>query len=213
MRRLFLYAFLISLLGSLPVGTLNVSVAGLTIHHGWIAPIEFSVTAILVETLLVRVAVMAAKKLDNLRRFHRVFAATTCVLLLLFAWTSLKAATGTQRFGASLPFADRNPWVSGFLLSTINPLHLPFWLGWSAVLRSKKILTDTAGAYNVFVIAIGLGTATAFLLYGVAGRILIGFFEQRQVVLNGIVGLAFLTTACIHAYKLIFLQKPDARLP
>jgi threonine/homoserine/homoserine lactone efflux protein len=65
------------------------------------------------------------------------------------------------------------PFLGGLLLGALNPLHLPFWLGWTAVLRAKNILGGGRREYHLFSAAIGAGTALAFLAYGLAGHVLL----------------------------------------
>ena len=195
------WAISISFLGSLPLGTLNVSVANYAFRHEPGAAIGFSAAAIFVEMALVRVALAAVRRLERLTRFFRFFNVLTCVILLLLAGNSLLAAWQMKAFRAGLPVTFLNPIVSGFILSLTNPLHLPFWMGWTALLRSKKILDDRPGSYNVYVLAIGLGTGAAFLLYGVAGGNLIEQLGNRQVLLNWIVGIALLVTAVAQAAR------------
>ncbi|GGB12583.1 LysE family transporter [Puia dinghuensis] len=192
---LFCWAMAISFVGTLPLGTLNLSVANYAFRHDASGAIGFSVAAISVEMLLVRVALVAIKRLERLTNFFRVFGILTSIILLILAFNSLVAAWQMQTFRAGLPFTLLNPMISGFLLSLTNPLHLPFWLGWTAFLRSKKILTDRSGSYNLYIIAIGAGTSAAFCIYGLAGGYLIQLLGSKQVLLNWIVGIALLITA------------------
>ena len=137
-----------------------------------------------------------------------VFSILTSLILLALAFSSLLAACQMQMFRASLPFSTLNPVLSGLLLSLINPLHLPFWMGWTAVLKSKKVLDDRRRSYRTFILAIGTGTSLAFCIYGTAGRFLIHLLGSRQVLLNWIVGIALLITALAQLYK-TFFKKPD----
>lgn len=202
--KLFFSAITISFLGSLPLGTLNLSVAGYAFRHDWPGAVAFGIAAILVEMIFVRVAGVAIRRLERLTHFLRFFNIFTCVILLILAIKSLQAASQMQAFRVVAPFPFLNSWLSGLVLSATNPLHLPFWMGWTAVLRSKQILVDRPSANNIFVTAIGLGTAAAFTLYALAGSYLIQLLGSRQSLLNGLVGLALLITAFIQAYKIIF---------
>jgi len=154
--------------------------------------------------LLVRVALLAIRRLERLTHFFKVFNVLTCGVLLFLASNSLLAAWQMEAFRATVPFPSVNPWIAGFVLSLTNPLHLPFWMGWTAILRSKKILGDGAWQYNTFIAAIGLGTATAFALYALAGGYLIRLLGSRQVLLNWVVGIALLVTAITQIYKTFF---------
>jgi threonine/homoserine/homoserine lactone efflux protein len=173
--KLFYWVFLISFLGSLPVGTLNVTAASLFINNGLTPALEFAIGAILVEVVLVRIAIAAVRKLERLRRLYKFFGGLSCILLLVLAFISLKMAFQMQKFQTLVPFATQRPLLSGILLSSLNPLHLPFWMGWTAVLRSRKIFSHSAGSYHVYMLGIGLGTFLAFVSYGLLGDLLIDF--------------------------------------
>jgi threonine/homoserine/homoserine lactone efflux protein len=128
------------------------------------------------------------------------------VVLLLLAFNSLNAASQGLVFRAELPFTDLSPVLLGLLLSIINPFHVPFWIGWTAVLKSKHVLNDNRGAHNFYVLAIGLGTALAFLVYALAGRFLVDHLQKQHVLLNWIIGIALLITALVQFYRGFFMQ-------
>jgi LysE type translocator len=200
--RLYGYAVLISFTGSLPVGTLNVGVANLVIARHAGAAILFGLGALLVEVGLVRVALVTVKHLDGIKRLSRWFQLLACIMILVFAYASLESAWHGQKARTAGPVIGDRPFVSGVVLSLLNPLHLPFWMGWTAVLRSRGLLTDAPREYNVYVTAIGMGTGAAFLAYGIAGHLLIAVLGANQSLLNGLVGGALLVTGLIRAGKI-----------
>ncbi len=198
-KRIFFWGLMISFSGSLPVGTLNVSVVNLIIHQGLSAAMQFAFAAILAEVLIVRVALAAVKKLDH---FSHYFHIISILVIFLLAFISLKAAFQMQPAGSVLPFTGQWPFAAGFLISVINPLHLPFWMGWTVALRSKEILQDSTVTCNIYVIAIGAGTALAFLVYGLAGNLLIDVLRSQQYLLNWLIAAALLFTGLLQIYRL-----------
>src|ERR1700722_7767055 len=206
--RLFFWAFFISFTGSLPVGTLNVSVADLSINMGGAAALQFGIGAMLVEVLVVRIALVTIRKLEGLHRLLWFFKILTCTIILFVAVISLEAAWHMRKPGVAIPFAGHMPFVSGLLLSLINPLHLPFWMGWTAALKSRKMLTDSKRDYNLFVLAIGAGTSLAFFAYGVVGTLLIMFLRMNQNIFNWLVGLALLVTGLVQLWQLFVTLGP-----
>jgi threonine/homoserine/homoserine lactone efflux protein len=205
--KLFFWVLMISFLGSLPVGTLNVTVASLVINKGIIQAVEFALGAIFVEVVLVRIAIAAVQKLERLKYLYKFFSALTCIVLFLFAWISFRAAFEMHKFETALPFTSQRPFLSGVFLSLINPLHLPFWLGWTAVLKSKKIFWDSKATYNIYVIGIGLGTSIAFFTYAILGNLLIDFLKEKQTILNWIIGIALLGTGLLQLYRSFIKEK------
>lgn len=204
--RLVVWAMAISFTGSLPLGTLNLTVANFSFADDLPGTVMFSVAAIFVEMLLVRIALMAVRQLEKLKRLVWYFNLIAGVVLLLLAFNSLIAAWQKLEFRAELPFTDLPPFVMGLLLSVINPLHVPFWIGWTAVLKSKHVLDDGHHSHNIYVLAIGGGTAIAFVIYALAGRFLINHLLQQHVLLNWVVGIVLLLTAVIQFYKAFFVQ-------
>ena len=200
--RLGAYAFLISFAGTLPVGTLNVSVTNLVIGGDVKAAFLFGLGAILVEVGMVRIALVIVQRLEGMGRLLGWFRVLACMIILLLAFISLEAAWHMRKPGVVIPFTGHAPFVSGVILSLLNPLHLPFWMGWTAVLRRKGMLSDTGNEYNVYVIAIGMGTSVAFVLYGVTGHLLILFLQMNQYLFNWLVGAVLLVTGLIQLWKL-----------
>jgi hypothetical protein len=207
--KLVFSAMAISFMGSLPLGTLNVSVANYAFHHDIAGAIRFSLAAIVVEVLLVRIALVAVRWLERLRRFYPLFGLLTITTLVVLAFNALLGANNRHEFGP-LPFTTLAPEMAGLLFSVINPLHLPFWMGWTAVLKSRNVLNNESSSYNTFVIAIGVGTAGAFTIYAIAGRFLIGLLGRQQFLLNYLIGVSLLITASLLLYKMFF--KPQISL-
>jgi threonine/homoserine/homoserine lactone efflux protein len=96
----------------------------------------------------------------------------------------------------------------GFLMSCLNPMQIPFWFGWSAVLFSKNILRPGFWNYNAYLIGIGAGTFLGQSVFIFGGRLLINQLDAGQKLLNWIIGIVFLITAIIQFLKIIF--KKDA---
>jgi hypothetical protein len=201
--RLGAYAFFISFTGTLPIGTLNVSVTNLVIDGNVPAAFLFGLGAILVEVGMVRVALVIVKRLERMNRLLGWFRVLACLVILLLAFVSLEAAWHMRKAGAAIPFTGHAPFISGLVLSLLNPLHLPFWMGWTAVLRTKGLISDTRNEYNVYVTAIGVGTGMAFLLYGVAGFWLILFLQMNQNLFNWLMGTALLISGLVQLWKML----------
>lgn len=205
--KIFLWAFGISFLGSLPLGTLNVTVTNLVVNEGVDDAVKFATAAVCIEMVMVRIAVVTINKLEKHQKLFRLFSCITCLILLVLAITSLSAAIKKENFEAALPLTKKDPVLSGLLLSILNPLHLPFWIGWTAVLKARKILPSEPGAYNVYIAGIGAGTLSAFVIYALAGSLLINMLKDQQYLLNWFVGITLLVTALIILYK-TFRRQP-----
>lgn len=201
--KLFSAAFGVSFLGSLPVGTLTASVTSYVLNDNIWGAIEFGIAAILIETIVVRLALVIVDRLTRYTRLFRVLSAVMCVAILVLAYNTLKAAFHMRGFSDVLPLVGFNPFFSGMVLSLLNPMHLPFWMGWTAVLKKREILQRSTKSYNIYIAAIGTGTALCFVIYGIIGNLLTGIFKQQHNFINWVLGATLLFTGLLLAYKLI----------
>jgi threonine/homoserine/homoserine lactone efflux protein len=207
--RLFFVAFSISFIGALPIGTLNTNVADYALNNNFRGAIEFGFAAILVEVVLVRLALVLLEKLEKLKKLIKLLSILACIVIFFLAYKALTAAFHMMNFQDSLPLLSMKPFYSGLALSLLNPLHLPFWMGWTAVLKSRNVLDTDARSYNIYIAAIGLGTCISFIIYGFAGNLLMNTLKAEHNIINWILGCTLLLTGCIQTYKLI---KPKKQL-
>jgi threonine/homoserine/homoserine lactone efflux protein len=199
--KLFGWTAAVSFAGSLPLGTLNLTVAHYASQQGALDALYFSIAAITVEAFFTRLAVRTIGQLEKQSHFFRFLDIGTTLLLLLLAGSHLAAAWRMQPFHTALALPHWPPFLSGLVLSAINPLHLPFWMGWAALFRTKNILGHNPPSRTIFILAAGAGTALAFAGYGLAGARLIPFLGARQSLLNGIIGIVLLITAAAQLRK------------
>ena len=201
--KLFLAAFGVSFAGSLPPGTLNVSVAGLAANSSIVNATSFALGAVLIEVLLVRLALVALNKMKWYKKYAQRFRLFSTFLLVLFGCFSIAAGIQMRSFNVSVPVVNNWPFMAGVVLSLFNPLHLPFWLGWSAVFKAKNLLKDDNGLYNIYVLAIGLGTMLAFASYALGGKTLVHAISDRQYLLNWAVGIVLISIAVADVARMI----------
>ncbi|HEY4335335.1 MAG TPA: hypothetical protein VGM89_05545 [Puia sp.] len=174
-HKLFWSVAAISFAGSLPPGILNTGVAGLVAGAGPLAAIAFGLGAILAEMTIVRLAHAGTARRAIAPKFPRWLAIG--LSLALISWTLLHASKNP----APSQYAQY-PFLAGLLLSTLNPLHLPFWLGWTVVLKGRNLLAGATIEYHLFALAIGAGTTLAFLAYGTAGHFILQWWQTGSSI-------------------------------
>src|SRR6266496_5017646 len=201
--RVFFWGMLISFLGSLPLGTMNVTVTQISVQKGIADGFAFAVGSMIIEVIIVRIALVAMKWLAKQHKLFRLLEYITTSIILFLAVASFVAAYKMTGFVSSLPIQTLRPFWTGSLLSLTNPLHIPFWLGWSTVLINKNILQTSFSQYNWYVIGIGLSTVLGFMVFIYAGNYLVLQIQQHQTILNCIIGIVLLTTATIQVMKMI----------
>lgn len=206
--KIFLTGMLVSFLGSLPLGTLNIAAMQISISNGVVAAMLFSVGSLIAEIIYVRISLVA---MDWVRKQEKILKALEWVTFLIVA-----TLAAFSFYAALHPKVESNivldsplpKIVLGFIMSAVNPVQIPFWFGWSTVLFSKKILLPRNDHYNIYIIGIGLGTFMGNALFIFGGLLIANSINNNQHILNWVIGGIFALTAVIQLWKI--LRKKDA---
>lgn len=196
---------LISFLGSLPLGTVNVTATNISIKSGTTAATFFSAGCWVIETICLCIVLIAMEWVRRKQKIFRTFKWLTALLILALAAGSFEAAYQMRSFGNNV-FTEYNihPLLLGLLLSTLNPLHIPFWFGWSTVLMNKNILIPGKKNYFVYVAGISIGTFAGFDVFIYGGNYLVQKLHDNQNIINWVIGVILLLTALIQFYKMLY---------
>jgi threonine/homoserine/homoserine lactone efflux protein len=210
--RIFGWGLLISFLGSLPLGTLNVAAMQLGIYESITNALLFSFGSLLVEMVYVRISLVGINWIQKQQRLMDIMQWITFGIIVALACFSFYAAMQTPADANTAginPYADIN--VNRFLLGmglcAINPVQIPFWFGWSTVLFSKKILEPVNKQYNFYIVGIGLGTLAGNCIFIFGGKWLVANIANSQQYLNWVIGGIFAVTALISLYKILRKKK------
>src|SRR4051794_36699258 len=101
--RIFSYGFIISFLGLLPLGMMNVTVTHIALTSGVMAGLRFTAGAIVVELIYVAISLSAMELLLKLHGFFRIFEWLTMILLFALSITSFRAAINMRGFDVPIP--------------------------------------------------------------------------------------------------------------
>ncbi|MGB3006195.1 MAG: LysE family transporter [Chitinophagaceae bacterium] len=199
---------LVSFIGSLPLGTLNIAAMQISVSNGITAAILFSAGSLLVEIIYVRISLVA---MDWIRKQERILKAlewVTLVIVLALALSSFYAALHPHVKKNIVLDSPLPKFVLGLVMSAVNPVQIPFWFGWSTVLFSKKVLLPRQDHYNFYIIGIGIGTFIGNCIFIFGGLIIANKINNNQDVLNWVIGGIFTVTALIQLWKII--KKKDS---
>ena len=210
LMKVFWWGAVISFLGSLPLGVLNVTATQLSVDNGIYAAFLFAVGAMIVELIYVFITLRAMDWVSKKIKLFRLFEWITTFLILALAINSLIAAVNMQKISSVVPAEAAHSFLSGMMLSAINPLHIIFWFGWSTILIEKKILQTSKTSYNIYTAGIGLGTIAGFAVFIYGGSYIIHQLLFNQTLINWIIGIVLLITAFIQVYKI--RRRPLAKL-
>lgn len=200
--KIFFTGMLVSFIGSLPLGTLNIAAMQISVSDGITAAMLFSIGSLLVEIIYVRISLVA---MDWIRKQEKVLKAlewVTLVIVLALAVSSFYAALhpGVSKnvvLSSTLP-----KFILGIVMCAVNPVQIPFWFGWSTVLFTKKVLLPRNDHYNSYIVGIGIGTFIGNCIFIFGGQLIANKINNNQHILNWVIGGIFALTALIQAWKM-----------
>jgi len=193
----------ISFLGTLPMGTLNLSALQISVADGIRPALYFSIGALLVEIAYVRLTLVAMGWFRKNKKLLLGMEWITLVIILALAASSFYTAANPEvRANPILSNTIHRFWL-GAGMSAINPLQIPFWFGWSTVLAAKGVLTRESGHYIPYVSGIGFGTLIGHGVFIFGGQLLVDTLNARQDIIHWVIGGVFLATAIIQWLKMV----------
>ncbi|MEO7924919.1 MAG: LysE family transporter [Chitinophagaceae bacterium] len=206
--KIFFTGMLVSFLGSLPLGTLNIAAMQISVSDGVSDAMLFSAGSLLVEIIYVRISLVA---MDWIRKQEKVLKAlewVTLVIVVALAISSFYAALhpGVQKnivLSSALPKI-----LLGMVMCAVNPVQIPFWFGWSTVLFTKKVLLPRNDHYNFYILGIGVGTFAGNCIFIFGGLLIANKISNNQHILNWVIGGIFAITAILQLWRI--LKKKDA---
>jgi threonine/homoserine/homoserine lactone efflux protein len=204
--KVFLWGMLISFLGSLPLGTLNVAAMQIGIQESIPHAIWFSLGSLFVEMIYVRLSLIGIDWVRKQYKLMRLMEWITLGIIVALAVGSfvaaLKSGHGSHAKNGFLEISMHR-FLLGMLMCAINPVQIPFWFGWSTVLFTKNILEPKSTNYNLYILGIGLGTLSGNCVFVFGGKWMVDRIANSQQYLNWVIGGIFTVTALIQLIKIL----------
>jgi threonine/homoserine/homoserine lactone efflux protein len=204
----FCWGLLISFLGSLPLGTLNVAAMQIGIQESVYHAMLFSFGSLLVEMIYVRISLLG---IDWVRKQARLMRIMEWITLLIIAALAVGSFLAALKDGVDeknfLLNNNLHRFVLGMMMCAINPVQIPFWFGWSTVLFTKKILEPVNSQYNFYIIGIGTGTLMGNAVFIFGGKYMVSKIANSEHYLNWVLGSIFAITALIQLWKMMRKKK------
>ena len=208
LQKIFFTGMLVSFLGSLPLGTLNIAAMQISISDGVLSAILFSMGSLLSEVIYVRLSLVAMDWIRKQEKLFRILEWVTLAIVIALAVSSFYGATHPAQNKNVILSSELPKFILGFVMSAVNPVQIPFWFGWSTVLFTKKILLPRSDHYNAYIVGIGLGTLFGNCVFIFGGLLIATKINTNQDILNWVIGGIFAVTALIQIWKMI--KKKDA---
>lgn len=202
-KKAFLLGFLISFIGSLPLGYLNVIGLQILIEQGHMAIAFFILGIIAVEFIVLKIVSFGAKWLVKQHKLLLAIDIFTILFFLSIAWFFISNSNNDKTSSLSQLHLIKYPFVLGILLNGLNAIQWPYWSGVYIYVFRTKTLKTTQKANYLFIIGALIGTGIGMLLFAYAGQFILieNDIELRQY-LNPALAVIFFILATIQISKL-----------
>jgi len=210
--RIFFWGMMVSFLGSLPLGTLNVAAMQISVQESITNAMYFSLGSLLTEMVYVRISLVGINWIRKQKVLFKWLEWITLAIVIALATGSFIAAT--HHHEAKNVFLNNNMhrFLLGLAMSAVSPMQIPFWFGWSTVLFTKGILQPKNSNYNLYIVGIGLGTLMGNCVFIFGGKYIVEKLNANQNILNWVIGGIFALTAIIQLIKILFHKDPAQKL-
>jgi threonine/homoserine/homoserine lactone efflux protein len=212
LSRVFFWGMMVSFLGSLPLGTLNVAAMQISVQEGVRHAINFSLGSLLTEMIYVRISLVGINWVRKQKTLFKWLEWITLAIVVALAVGSFIAATKEHHAKNIMLNNNMHRFWLGLFMSAISPMQIPFWFGWSTVLFTKKILIPDNMHYNLYIVGIGLGTLMGNCVFIFGGKYIVEKLNTNQHILNWVIGGIFALTAVIQLIKIIFHKDAAEKL-
>lgn len=159
-----LVGFLVSFIGSIPLGYLNIIGFHIYTKLGIEDLILYLVGVVFVEGFVIYFTLVFANRLVNNIKVMRIIDVFGIFFLLLLAYAfyshSNQTATDSSYFEKYMTYS---PFLIGLILSSLNFLQLPFWTGWNLYLINGNYITSKNTLKLYYVAGTVVGTFTGMM--------------------------------------------------
>jgi threonine/homoserine/homoserine lactone efflux protein len=158
----FFLAFAFSFLGSIPPGTLNLTILRLGMERKMNVAFRFALAAALIEYPYAWIALLFEDWITSSPVIVNNFTLISALVMTTLGILTLRSAT---RATPDAQPVRESGFRKGLVLSILNPLALPFWIGITAYLKGQGwiSLSNTAEVHS-YLLGISVGAFVLLIL-------------------------------------------------
>jgi threonine/homoserine/homoserine lactone efflux protein len=185
----FVIGFAFSFVGSIPPGTINLTIVQLGLENKIKVAWRFAIAASVMEYPYAWLAVEFAGMITSSPLLIENMQLITAIVMTVLGVVTLWSSNKPTKFSTKL---SESGYRRGIILSILNPLAIPFWVGATAYLVSLKwIDISTPLRLHSYLLAICLGTFVILMLLTYLAKKVVSKFEQNPWI-NRIPGIALI---------------------
>lgn len=153
--------FLVSFLGSLPFGYLNLIGFQVYIEKGFESLIFYLLGVITVESVVIYGTLIFAAKLNSNRKLLQFIEAFAIVFLFLLAYLFYaQSQNEVSQENYLSNYLTYSAFVIGLICNGLNFMQIPFWLSWNLYVVNKKYIDVHKKSQPYYVLGTLIGSFT-----------------------------------------------------
>lgn len=202
----FLAGLVVSFIGSIPLGYLNVIGCNIYMDDGSLHLLFYILGVIAIEGIVIAVTLSFAKWLIQQKNLIFWLELTT-VLFLIFLAGNFYFATESTTESNIVTHSGKNIsgiFIFGAVMSALNVVQLPFWAGWNIYLLDNGYIQEGKLSSSLYLIGALSGTMAAMIVLALvvseASTITPPFLEGKMHLLLPIL---FLSLAAVQVFKMV----------
>ena len=157
--------FLVSFIGSIPLGYLNV--VGYEVYQtfGLNETIFYLLGVIIIEFFVIFITLLFANQLIANKKLLKYIEAFSIIFMFLLAYIFYSSATKDVSTQTILEkYVHYSPFVVGLILSVLNFIQIPFWTSWNLYLLNGNYIEIAKSRRYFYVFGTIIGTFSGMLV-------------------------------------------------
>ncbi len=197
--QVFFIAFIISLLGSIPPGTINITAMKMGILGMTRAAYFLILGATIVEFFYASLVLKFQQFLSRNIEFTHHFTLVTGIVLCILGILSIRSHSTSETIALKSAERGRNGFAKGIVLGFLNPLSIPFWLAVTAYLQSHGWISVEGWSFWTYLVGIFLGSIVTLILAIRLGNRFTAI-SDNQLLVHVLPGVTFLSLGAYNLY-------------
>ena len=200
----FLIGSLISFLGQLPLGNMNLTATQLSVQENHTNAWKYGSGIVIVEIIYLRLALTGMDWVVEHKVVFTIMGWLTVILFIVLGVLAFIIARRQTSAKKGLLINNKmNRFLLGVVVSGLNPAQIPFWFLWSTQLLNSRVLMPTTAQFNIFTAGAGLGSLTGLAVYIHGGKWIITKLKASNRALNIFMGIVFIFAGLFQLYNML----------
>lgn len=201
--RNLLFGFLVSFIGSIPLGYLNIVGFQLYQKFGIDDLIFYILGIIVVEFFVIYFTLIFAKRLSENQKLYKYIEIFGIGFMFFLAFIFYYQSNKTNSYQDNLSeYINYSPFALGIILNCFNFLQLPFWTSWNLYLLNKRFISIEKNNKYFYVFGTVFGIFLGMLSLILSFNFVAAYFESAsKIILSTLIPLIFLVMAIFQGFK------------